>query len=645
MPKSRAQAGEHWRPSDKVAESATFRIFNTELRGILKRCAAAMDEFVELVEAQLTPHPEVPCRVALFDKPAVRLAWQRIVALRGDAQSLVVHTVASYGVSYPIPREPLTGARVKRPHPPKGCACARRSMVLAELRGWLSAHESALLDMLAPGAVAVLESRQEVDSRRLGLMSGPGPDGAMVTVAEPSIAESDRSIAARCPLLVKDGFHNFQLAVADASMRDLSAKAARLRVWKPKLVTRRTLDPDWPRLVHTHFAVTHTEFRDQPHATNRNAGAAPTNAIRSTPNPSGEDSAWRLFLALNALQGICTNARLFRELAERRERTWATRLHLLNVNARTASDHANKLARAGAPVQEQWAALTEGVDRANNVPPAEESAAGIKALQDLLNAAHSWSERAREATRAGGARWLDAATQPNVAGQSRSIELHTKLQEAERVFVGLKSGVSDPRTIIDKHAASMAELGEWFARTRDELGAVFEMRGLDAPANTPTAPDGDTDNAAKADLRADVRGKSSPRRGDAPKETRRERQLKWLAEAMLVVRDHPEWPDARIAEQVGIHKSRLSRSPQYRTAASMARTARTPEGSVTITKDDKVLEAVDGSFDPNRPASRQSQDEEDLDARIDRDMRESATQRQPQRLATRLPVNRRSDGK
>lgn len=275
MPKSRARTGEPWRPSDKVAESATFRIFNTELRDILKRCAAAMENFVELVESQLAHHPVVPCRVTLLDKPAVRRAWQRIMALRGDAQSLVVHTVASYGVSYPIPREPLTCARVKRPQPPKGCACARRSMVLAELRGWLSAHESALLDMLAPSAVAVLESREEVDSRRLGLMSGPGPDGALVTVAEPSLAESDRSIAAHCPLLVKDGFHNYQLAVADASMRDLSAKAARLRAWKPKLVTKRTLDPDWPRLVHTDVAVIRTEFRDQSEATNRNDGAAP----------------------------------------------------------------------------------------------------------------------------------------------------------------------------------------------------------------------------------------------------------------------------------------------------------------------------------------------------------------------------------
>jgi hypothetical protein len=88
--------------------------------------------------------------------------------------------------------------------------------------------------------------------------------------------------------------------------------------------------------------------------------------------------------------------------------------------------------------------------------------------------------------RAGGAKGLDAATQPNAAGQARSIELHTKLQDAEQVFVGLTIGVGDPRIIIDKDAASMADLGEWFARTRDEMGAVFETRGLDVPAPTPT---------------------------------------------------------------------------------------------------------------------------------------------------------------
>jgi hypothetical protein len=144
------------------------------------------------------------------------------------------------------------------------------------------------------------------------------------------------------------------------------------------------------------------------------------------------------------------------------------------------------------------------------------------------------------------------------------------------------------------------------------------------------------------ELRADARGTPAPRRGATPKATRRERRAKWLAEAMLTVRDHPEWSDATIAERVGIDKSRLSRSPEYRAAASMVRTPKTPAGSVRIANGDRELEAVDDSFDPNRPASRQWQDEEDTDDRIDREIIE--TQRKPQRGAVKTPTNRRSGG-
>jgi hypothetical protein len=116
-----------------------------------------------------------------------------------------------------------------------------------------------------------------------------------------------------------------------------------------------------------------------------------------------------------------------------------------------------------------------------------------------------------------------------------------------------------------------------------------------------------------------------------PKPTRRERRAKWLAEAMLTVRDHPEWPDATIAEQVGIHKSRLSRSPEYQAAARMARKPRAPDGFVANVDKDRTVEAVDDSFDPNRPASRQWRDEEDTDDRIDREMRERNQKRNGER--------------
>lgn len=410
----------------------------------------------------------------------------------------------------------------------------------------------------------------------------------------------------------------------------------------------------------------------------------PTKAIepKSAPATMTEHPALTLFHALNALHTVCSNARLFAELAERRKRARDMQLNFLNLRGKIASDRANELARAGAPMDQQWAALTEGMDRANDPPPSNEPAEYTKSLREnILDHGRTWCERARAAMRAGGAKGLDAATHPNAAGQARSIELHTKLQDAERVFLGLTIGVGDPRIIIDADAASMADLGAWFARTRDEMGAVFETRGLDGDdliarlAVAPTPPILSDDELARLrahlkaplrlsamkdeaerdrwctlrevlnyndELRADARGTPAPRRGATPKATRRERRAKWLAEAMLTVRDHPEWSDVTIAKRVGIDKSRLSRSPEYRAAASMARTPKTPAGSVRIANGDRELEAVDDSFDPNRPASRQWQDEEDTDDRIDREMKE--TQRKTQHGAAKNSVNRRSGG-
>ena len=57
----------------------------------------------------------------------------------------------------------------------------------------------------------------------------------------------------------------------------------------------------------------------------------------------------------------------------------------------------------------------------------------------------------------------------------------------------------------------------------------------------------------------------------AERSSRTERQAEWLAKAMLLVRDHPEWSNAEIARSVQIHPSGLSRSQPFRTAAGMAR--------------------------------------------------------------------------
>ncbi len=121
---------------------------------------------------------------------------------------------------------------------------------------------------------------------------------------------------------------------------------------------------------------------------------------------------------------------------------------------------------------------------------------------------------------------------------------------------------------------------------------------------------------------------ATPTKSDDAKATRLGRQMQWLAEAMLMVHNHPEWLDAAIAKRVGIDKSRLSRSSSYQSAARMARTNMTPAGQVTVSDDDRELDAEDDSLDLNQQRSRQSQDEEDTDDRIDREIKE--TQRKAQ---------------
>lgn len=80
-------------------------------------------------------------------------------------------------------------------------------------------------------------------------------------------------------------------------------------------------------------------------------------------------------------------------------------------------------------------------------------------------------------------------------------------------------------------------------------------------------------NATEALNHASQRSEAGACQGGSPDppRTRRHEQLRWLAEAMLLVREHPEWPDAEIARRVGKHPSQLSRNDIYKAAAKMAR--------------------------------------------------------------------------
>jgi hypothetical protein len=85
---------------------------------------------------------------------------------------------------------------------------------------------------------------------------------------------------------------------------------------------------------------------------------------------------------------------------------------------------------------------------------------------------------------------------------------------------------------------------------------------------------------------------------------RRQLKARWLSDAMLLVRDHPDWSDAQIAQAVGRNPSQLSRSREYQMAAAMARGSRDRvlRGRITVAEatglcDVEAEAPVDGPAD------------------------------------------------
>jgi hypothetical protein len=99
-------------------------------------------------------------------------------------------------------------------------------------------------------------------------------------------------------------------------------------------------------------------------------------------------------------------------------------------------------------------------------------------------------------------------------------------------------------------------------------------------------------NAAQGDVEAEPAKPTDPT-------SKSEQRAEWLAKAMLLVQDHPDWSDTEIARKVGKYKSTLSRNKTYRVAAAMARSAKgdRPEGHHTVDPDTGQLgvEAVDNN--------------------------------------------------
>ncbi|REJ88386.1 MAG: hypothetical protein DWQ34_22645 [Planctomycetota bacterium] len=191
---------------------------------------------------------------------------------------------------------------------------------------------------------------------------------------------------------------------------------------------------------------------------------------------------------------------------------------------------------------------------------------------------------------------LDAELRPYVGGAwSRAVARFEALRtNALRMLHG-------GRLIRDVQCAFAALLGAVDA-VRNEAERLLEELSA-STGNPPAVHEGATPPASEAAEESardavDVNDEIEAAKPISPK-SKSEQRARWLAEAMLLVRDHPDWSDASIAGKVGKHKSQLSRSPEYKAAAALARESKATirEGHITTDPDAKLsdVEAVDPS--------------------------------------------------
>ena len=151
-----------------------------------------------------------------------------------------------------------------------------------------------------------------------------------------------------------------------------------------------------------------------------------------------------------------------------------------------------------------------------------------------------------------------------------------KLEQAKAIYERL---ISAARSVAQDDGSRSD-----FDSARSELGSLAcELTNWTIEAG----------NAATCDDEAEATKPTGPT-------SKSEQRGKWLAEAMLLVRDHPDWSDAEIARRVGKDKSTLSRSREYQTAATMARGAKDdrPRGHILVDPNSGLRDVEAYSDDP-----------------------------------------------
>jgi len=78
--------------------------------------------------------------------------------------------------------------------------------------------------------------------------------------------------------------------------------------------------------------------------------------------------------------------------------------------------------------------------------------------------------------------------------------------------------------------------------------------------------------------------------------TRKKKKEVEIIQALMILQEHPDWPDARIAKEASVHASTLCRSQLYQKASTLVRGKKTdrPKGHVKRGEDGlRDVEAID----------------------------------------------------
>ena len=162
-----------------------------------------------------------------------------------------------------------------------------------------------------------------------------------------------------------------------------------------------------------------------------------------------------------------------------------------------------------------------------------------------------------------GAEAIRRLDEPDVPGATPLVQWLTfvlsRTEDAMSGSISIRPSIPRPGDDLDPGVFGFcggANLFEDSANAIEELLAEQTSR-LESEAIDAQSPQGRINKPS--DERATSTGSRSNRKAE------------WLAQAMLLVQGHPDWPDSRVADEVGVHKSTLSRDMMYRTAAALAR--------------------------------------------------------------------------